>query len=387
MGRGRSKRKANQNTTTAVTVTDLPNHIICDILSRLPLNSIFTCKRVCKIWRDLTLDPYFAKLHLSRSPLSIITYCNGTNTNNNSPSSSHFEIFLLDDPPVISRPLSTMKFTAEIDFPYFGIQKVASCNGLILLSNYSSEGDLVITVCNPLRGQHIVLPKPPKSPSHLYNLELGHNPATDQYKVLRLSHTYHPTRLYIDIYTIGIDDEWRSIRDMGQPPAFIFPNFVFLNGALHCIGHENVRFIYSFDIEKEQFGSFPLPSHFGDSFEFLGVVDNRLCIYSEYSLHGWEIWSMNKYGDFGSWTLEWVIDGPNACGFDGCFKPLKMLKDGSLLIMFSNSRSEIKGKKTTLASYNPQTQVLKKIKYRGTLPWRTSVACVPCFFSPMDALK
>ncbi|KAG5551624.1 hypothetical protein RHGRI_009891 [Rhododendron griersonianum] len=66
----RSKRIARQNTTAAassVSISDLPDHITGDILSRLPLNSIFACRRVCKSWRDRTLEPYFASLHLSRS--------------------------------------------------------------------------------------------------------------------------------------------------------------------------------------------------------------------------------------------------------------------------------------------------------------------------------
>ncbi|KAI8558144.1 hypothetical protein RHMOL_Rhmol04G0066700 [Rhododendron molle] len=388
----RSKRKASKNTTTAttsaaavptVTISDLPNHITCDILSRLPLNSIFACKRVCKTWRDLTLEPYFAKLHLSRGPLSLISYHNG-NDNNNSPS-SHFEILQLHDPLVLRRRDTTMKFRTDVYFPR--LHMVASCNGSILLSNSSPNDDLVIIVCNPLRAQHFILPKPPLLAVQTFKsvrLGFGHSPITDQYKVLRFTRT-GPSRLYLyfDIFTIGIDDEWRSIVGTEKPPGIFIPNFVFLNGALHWIGLEKTRFLCYFDIEKEQFGSFPLPSEIGKFFCSLEVVDNRLYLHNEHSPGVWRFWAMKDYGDFESWTLEWIIEEP----IKGSMKPLKMLKDGSLLMMFNETIPQTLVTKTTLACYNPKTRVLKKIKYHVILPWSPSVADILFFFSPMDALK
>ncbi|KAI8569205.1 hypothetical protein RHMOL_Rhmol02G0261000 [Rhododendron molle] len=409
----RLKRKAAPNTTaskaaaSAATISDVPNPIVCDILSRLPLNSIFTCKRVSKTWRDLILDPHFERLHLSRSPLSLFFYRNGdiNNIYNSNSASSHFEIFQLHDPPVLEHYNSTIKFKTEVYFS--GMHIAASCNGLILLSNRSPFGDGRVIVCNPLRAQHFILPKPPKIVTDIrtFGFGFGHSPATDQYKVLRFyNHAPSLSILGFDIYTIGIDDKWRSIgypgqppavfrsqlvfrmtmRYLGQPPAVFTSQLVFLNGAFHWIGFENENswFICYFDIEKEQFGSFPLPSHMGISFPYLGVVENWLYIQVDCSLCVQKLWVMKDYGDFSSWTLEWVIEGASL----GTAKPLKMLKDGTLLMMFNKS-SENGSIKITLASYNPQTRVLKKIKHCGNSLWGASVADVPRFFSPMDALK
>ncbi|KAI8558153.1 hypothetical protein RHMOL_Rhmol04G0067200 [Rhododendron molle] len=391
----KKKKKASHNTAAAddVTFSDLPNHITCDILSRLPLNSIFAFKRVCKLWRDLTLEPYFAKLHLSRSPLSLFFYHDGNdnNNNNNSPS-SHFEIIPLHDHLALGRRNRAMKFRTEIHFPHMHAQVVASCNGSILLRNSSSSDDDLVTVCNPLRAQHFILPEPPKLALQTHKSILfgfGHSSSTDQYKVLRLTHMGSPARLYCDVYAIGIDDEWRSIGYTGQPPTRIISQLVFLNGALHWIGIEKSRFIYSFDIEKEQFGSFPLPSCIEEDCNCLGVVDNWLYLHNETQSIAWRIWAMKDYGDFGSWTLEWFIKEPIIYMFTGSVEPLKVLKDGSLLMKFTKTNLRTQVIKTTLASYNPQTRVLKKIKYHVTLPRtrRASVADIPCFVSPMDALK
>ncbi|KAE9452159.1 hypothetical protein C3L33_15938, partial [Rhododendron williamsianum] len=279
-----------------------------------------------------------------------------------------------------------MKFKTEVYFS--GMRIAASCNGLILLSNWS---DGRIIVCNPLRAQHFILPKPPKIVKDVtfFGCGFGHSPATDQYKVLRFY--YHTPGTFIlgfDIYTIGIDDKWRSIGYPGQPRVVLKSQLVFLNGAFHWIGFENENswFICYFDIEKEQFGSFPLPSHIGIAFPYLGIVDNWLYILDDYSLDVQKLWVMKDYGDFSSWTLECVIEGARL----GTPMPLKMLKDGTLLMMFNKwcNISSVKSSiKITLASYNPQTRVLKKIKHCGNSLWGGSVADVPRFFSPMDALK
>ncbi|KAG5551618.1 hypothetical protein RHGRI_009885 [Rhododendron griersonianum] len=382
----RSKRKAIQNTAAvpAVTISDLPNHITCDILSRLSLNSIFACKRVCKLWRDLTLEPYFAKLHLSKSPLSLISYRRGNDIDN---SPSYFEILQLYDPLVLRRRDTTMKFRTDIYFPR--IHMVASCNGSILLSNSSSDDDLVIVVCNPLRAQQFILPKPPKlalQTHKLAQLGFGHSPSTDQYKVLRFTssnNVFKPCRLNCEIFTIGIDDEWRSMGDTEQLPALIISKIIFLNGALYWIGVENLRFICYFDIEREHFRSFPLPSHIGKGFVYLDVVDNGLYLHNWDSLQ-WRFWAMKDYGDFGSWTLEWVIEEPIIYKCKGLRRLLKTLKDGRLLMTFDDIRDATK---TIVASYNPRTRVLKKNKYHLSGHWSGAVADIPCFFSPMDALK
>ncbi|XP_058210522.1 F-box protein At5g18160-like isoform X2 [Rhododendron vialii] len=392
-------RRSNKN--AAAPVSELPNHILSDILSRLPLKSIFRCKRVCKAWRNVILEPYFAELHLSRSPLSLIFYRNGNSNNNNddnyssSSSSSHFEIFQLHDPPISGYRIARMKFGTEIYFPHMDIQVVASCNGLVLLSNHPSK-DLVI-VCNPLRAQRFILPKPQRLavPYSIIGFGFGHNPATGQYKVLRYICTYTPPiSLEFDIYTLGIDDEWRSLQYTAKPPTIYGTTLVFLNGALHWIDNEKARTIFYFDIEKEQFGSFPLPSHIGDHYTDLAVVDNQLYIHSRYSYGGLQVWAMKDYGDFGSWTLELDIEASITRGIDPIRKPLKMLRDGSLLMICSSFcprkqvikitlAPNVQIEKITLVSYNPQTRVLTKFKHRGILLWGASVADVPCLFSPM----
>lgn len=186
----------------------------------------------------------------------------------------------------------------------------------------------------------------------------GHIPATDQYKVLRFSR-----RLDYDICTVGVDVHWRTIEITGLPPILFITNFVFLNGFLHWLGLTSFScFVCYFDIEKkERLGGFPLPSHVAQGSMHLEVVDNRLYAHCKH-LGEQRFWVMKDYGDFGSWTLECVIEEPIASMFEGFVRPLKMLEDGTLLIMFNGTISQTYSGKAALASYNTETRELKKIK-------------------------
>lgn len=53
--------------------TNVPQEIIIDILTRLPIRAIMICKSVCKSWRGLVESPEFSLLHLSQtSSLAVI---------------------------------------------------------------------------------------------------------------------------------------------------------------------------------------------------------------------------------------------------------------------------------------------------------------------------
>ncbi|GJU55151.1 F-box associated domain containing protein [Tanacetum coccineum] len=55
-------------------IEDIPENIIADILSRLPVKKVINCKSVCKNWHKLVSDSYFVDLHLSRSPASVMIH-------------------------------------------------------------------------------------------------------------------------------------------------------------------------------------------------------------------------------------------------------------------------------------------------------------------------
>ncbi|KAH7843715.1 hypothetical protein Vadar_019911 [Vaccinium darrowii] len=108
--RFRKQRKEIQGHTSATTISELPSHITSDILSRLPLKSIFICKRVCSSFRNLTLDPYFPQLQLPRSPLCLILYRRSFRS-----IPAYFRFLPLPDSPVDLCRRGTALFETQIE--------------------------------------------------------------------------------------------------------------------------------------------------------------------------------------------------------------------------------------------------------------------------------
>lgn len=280
-----------------VSMEDLPLPILVDIFSRLPIKTILQIKCVCKSWHSLCSDPYFAKIHLARAPFSIMIlekFCKRIYTNSLVP------LFTLNQGD--KERLSLL----------------SSCNGLICLHEFSYKKD-VISVWNPILGDHLVLPQPKRKSVATRIRGFGYNQSTNQYKVIQIlsykdQATISSSKLQVEVHTIGTNT-WRSIGDL--PYVLNQPYYgVFLNGALHWYAHSHDKrtaFMCSFDLGDEQFRQFPGPPtreydkcrpinsiSVGVSGGFLYLCDGFL----EPNL---DIWIMKKYGVKESWTKEFVI--------------------------------------------------------------------------------
>ncbi|KAH7844424.1 hypothetical protein Vadar_027848 [Vaccinium darrowii] len=397
--RRKQQKKTDDHTNTDASATDiseLPSHITCDILSRLPLKSIFACKLVCPSFRNLTLDPHFPRLHLSRSPLTLILY-RGSNITR-----TIFGFLPLNDSlATLGRRRATIKFNSQIEFPGSTRSIVSCCEGLICLTQYFLSDR--VCIFNPLTRQHFLLPKPKKYQKivnkrpHIvrsgsgcgsgygdgvkfeFGIGFGYCPSTALYKVVQFTGSYEkpPHTLRCRIYTLGVDDKWRNLGSTGQPIPY-FLTLVFFNGALHWISSgDSLLLLCYFDMEKEQCGTLPLPDHYAvhsqleEEFFHLGVVDNCLYICDERASHSSvNIWVMKDYGNIGSWTLELIIQRPLPFGLDWQLKPVKTLENGTVLMIV---------KQKTLVSYNPATRVFRRISYDGARCWQGSIIGVPSF--------
>ncbi|KAH7844076.1 hypothetical protein Vadar_023953 [Vaccinium darrowii] len=364
-------------TTRSTTIPELPDDITCKILLRISdIKSLVRCKKVCKTWRNLILQPYFAKSHLSRGslPLSLILYLPSDSPTN----PAHFGILELDDNLArLSHRNATVKFISEIYIPRKGCERgrlIGACNGLVCL-----RVDNDIVVCNPiLPGRHFVLPKLPKLANDFISVKFGFgfSPLSDEYMVLtctvtRENHLYNMT---FDIFKPGRDNMWRSITGHNGTsfPSLEGNDFVFVNGALHWLGSSMApKFLYYFDVENEEFGSLTLDRHIARVLH-LGVLDGLLYLSGLRPLHDVKVWVMEDYIRKRAWTLKWVIE-LRIHVVDGPVRPIKILKDGTVLMILHEKR---------LLSYNPQTGVTERINYHRVGFWTTSVAHTPNFFCP-----
>ncbi|KAH7842961.1 hypothetical protein Vadar_011084 [Vaccinium darrowii] len=157
----------------------LPEHILLDILSRLPVADVLRLKSLSTQFRHSLSTPQFAKLHLRRHPLHrprVAVF-----ESRKPPSSVAFRCVhteLHSDQPVIS-------FCDNFKYSYPNAKIWNSCDGLILFS----VSDKTFFAFNPsIRVRELVPRIPPLSPwenrKYFLLLGLGFDALVDEYKVV-----------------------------------------------------------------------------------------------------------------------------------------------------------------------------------------------------------
>ncbi|PWA46030.1 F-box associated domain, type 1 [Artemisia annua] len=382
-------------------IKDLPENVMADVISRLPVKTIIHCKSVCKNWRELVSDSYFINLHLSRSPRCVMIH-HKIQPDLVSESDSEDE----DETVNLVRPgvLKCLEIKGELDTshlhhdivmsldlnitPIFNkntkILQVGSVNGLVCLSQYRDEVDNIY-VCNPITREYVILPRPQYVGliPVINTFSFGVGLLTKEYKVVLIflgSISQNPTSslpylLQAEVCTLGTG-QWRRI---GHVPYWInASNGLFLNGCVHWIVNDkhSPERLCSFNIDNETFELFPSPPSeeiVGDfCYRNLGILNGCLSLSDHPSLLELEftIWVMKEYGFKKSWCKEVVIKRsmmPNV----GRFLPvylIESLDDGSILMFVDES---------SLLLYCPRKKTIEKRDFFK--PYFTGKAYRPSF--------
>ncbi|XP_043693193.1 F-box protein CPR1-like [Telopea speciosissima] len=216
----------------------LPEDLIVEILSRLPVKSLLRFRCVCKPWCVLITDPTFVKMHINRSL--------ATNSN---------LIFILIKPSFnlqffnLNDGDEQLEAAVEIDHPplynsEFKAELVGSCNGLLCIT-YSVH---IIFLWNPLTRRHQKLPDTPITPIELFEFPVrfdyhpnivygfGYDATTEDFKLVRIVQFYtryqHSDRHYsghseVKVYSLSTNS-WRRIRRLAIPSQIHFGIRTFL---------------------------------------------------------------------------------------------------------------------------------------------------------------
>ncbi|KAJ0593149.1 putative F-box domain, kelch-type beta propeller, F-box associated interaction [Helianthus annuus] len=271
----------------------LPESLILDVLSRLPVKTIVRCKCVCKKWRDLVSDTYFVDLHLSRSRpcLMFHQYKN-----------PHPILVFVEVEHEVDYDRLTIGHVKSLDLGLIAFRslnqifEVGSINGLICLRH---EG-YAIYIFNPVVvEEYMILPELTfldcfSRVSYGFGVSMG-----GEYKVIRIIGRRIPEERFmasveIEVYTLGTD-QWRTL---GQSPYHIQYRGLLVSGVFvnsHVYWFDYIQ-IYDFDLDTETFELIPPPAGLGDDHEskqMLGVLKGSLSLFSGSSL-GFNVWVMKE---------------------------------------------------------------------------------------------
>ncbi|XP_043702438.1 F-box protein CPR1-like [Telopea speciosissima] len=336
---------------------NLPEGIIADILSRLPVKSLVRFKCVCKPWCALIIDPAFVKMHLSRSLAS------------NSNLSLIFRgsyLYSVDLDACEQQP--AVELDHPLKTPNYGTAVVGSCNGLLCI--YNTEEDIFLW--NPSTRRHQKLPITPIEFPRAFGIcrfivyGFGYDPTTDDYKLVRVVQFYGDDDYCCDsevkVYTLSTKS-WRRIGDMPFHLSYKHGHGVLTNFALHWVAKREMRpdtvssFIVSFDLQDEEYREVPLPDFVDDKFHMnVGVLGGQLCLLCNFFMVRVEIWVMKDYGLRDSWTKQFLIEQPSVIRSFEYLKPVCYSKNGELIL-----EKDLKG----LVLYDPRRQRARDLRIIG----------------------
>ncbi|GER31445.1 F-box family protein [Striga asiatica] len=211
-----------------------PDEVVLQILSRLPVKSLFRTKCVCKSWHRLISDRYFTKLYneiSTRNPMVLVEISNPS-------SESRPSLILVDNLRGVSE--------ISLDFIKDRVKIRASCNGLLCCSSIPDKG--VYYVCNPMTREYRLLPRTRERPVTRFYPDgeatlvgLACNISARKYNVVLAGYHrafgHRPERTFICMVFDSESNKWRKFVTL-QDDHFTHMNknqVVFINGALHWL--------------------------------------------------------------------------------------------------------------------------------------------------------
>ncbi|KAJ4826489.1 hypothetical protein Tsubulata_041178 [Turnera subulata] len=384
------KRKINLEDEQSPTGMELlPQDIIHDILSRLPITSLVQFKSVCKSWRALAQDPHLVNLYLSstskKDPCLIL--------HSDFPIRNHLYFVDFAAHEEEKKKVKRIHAPFSCKMPEFDV--VGSCNGLLCLSDSLYHDALY--VYNPFTCNYIELPKSVNYPEQEVVLGFGFHPKTKEYKIVRIvyyrnSHGsgYPRARriMYpqseVQILTLG-SPEWRRLGKVSYQ-LVRRSSEALVNGRLHFVSrpcrYKPARRLISFDLADEQFREVPKPDCGGLNRCNYHLVVLRGCLSAAvYCNYGrLEIWVMKEYNVKESWVKEYNIGAYMPKGLkQSPDRPFKMWKNSSngkvvrALCLLRNGEVLLEYKSRVLVCYDPKQGKFQEVLLQGMPNWFQTV--------------
>ncbi|XP_017436686.1 F-box/kelch-repeat protein At3g23880 isoform X2 [Vigna angularis] len=367
----------NQAVSESLPLPFLPNELVVEILSRLPVKSLLQFRCVCKSWMSLISDPYFMKKHLHLSTRS-------THFNHHriilSATTAEFHLkscsvsSLFNSPSTVCDDLS---YPVKNKFRHDGI--VGSCNGLLC---FAIKGDCVLLWNPSMRASK---KSPPLGnnwrPGCFTAFGLGYDHVTEDYKVVAVF--CDPNEIYseckVKVYSMATNS-WRKIQDFPHGFSPYQNSGKFVSGTLnwaanHPVGSTSLWVIVSLDLHKETYREVLPPDYEKEdcSTPTLGVLQECLCMNYDYKKTHFVVWMMKDYGIRESWFKLVSIPylpNPEDFSYSG---PYYVSENGEVLLMFEFD----------LILYDPRDNSFKYPRIESGKGWFDAEVYVETLVSPM----
>ncbi|XP_039157810.1 F-box/kelch-repeat protein At3g06240-like [Eucalyptus grandis] len=308
----------------------LPHDVAVEILKRLPARSLLRFRCVSRSWRSAIDDPRFVALHWSHSALHA--------------SSRHLACLDCGDDAVQNRcslfpnvPLSHPPPPSQIEIPFVAPPNryafVGSCNGLICLSESSSDGtEGAVYLWNLFTRKHkpVRLPRPERRQplsvggAHVV-LGFCFDAKSNDYRVVRIIRFVGVRRRKkprVEVYSLHTDS-WKTLELECEVPI-LCDSAVFLNGNLHWYSFNGKGDGYSFHGKEDGYVSIALFNVAGEVFDemampeqislhfvlSMAVLNDSLAVFfsSGEANSACFLWVMKDYGVLESWTKLYTFE-------------------------------------------------------------------------------
>ncbi|CAA7047907.1 unnamed protein product [Microthlaspi erraticum] len=294
----RSSTLANKGENSAESI---PIDLIIEILLKLPVASIASCRCVSKLWDSMIRLPHFTDSISARSKLLFACKRYG-----------NMCFFSSSQPKIPDENSSPIAADYQLSFKFCGDARKLSrpVHGLIILKYYKKgTKERVMEICNPSTGQSLTLPKVKTVRIDVYSF-FGYDPVDKKFKVLSMtklrSGRNRRTTEHHQVLTLGGTGKlsWRMIDC--SLPHYPLCDGICINGVLYYKAEVD-RFhssygIVCFDIRSEKFEFIEkqlLPSKllnymgklailkWDDDFKMVRSNSLELCVLEDAKKHEW----------------------------------------------------------------------------------------------------
>jgi F-box interacting protein len=338
---------------------DLPEDLLMEILSRLPVKSLMRCKCVSKSWYALVTNPSFITKHLKISHnlnrgAAILRHGGG-----------------LDQLRLSTLSNETLEVSGDVDLSQWFQDEVTMvsmfgpCNGILCLSGtlWTTRGGYRdydrLVLWNPATRESRILPPFPRQGDldFVSYLGFGFDPKTNDYKVVSILNFLFQY-CEVQVYHLSTNS-WRVLDSSPDPSYFIHPPRFssYLNGVYYWsvrvldYSYMGRRLLLSFDMSNEVFQEVLPPPPEGGCIEDIAVINDTVTLISPCGIESkeWvEIWVLNECGVERTWTKIFTIRQ-----IPGVWNLLQIRGDGLVVVTDVDQ---------CLVLYDPRTQEARNLQ-------------------------